>query len=69
MKNNEIADVLTQIGTLLELRGENPFKVRAYGSGALALEAIEESELATLIAEDRLESVKGIGEALAQKIS
>ena len=69
MKKNEIADVLTQIGTLLELRGENPFKVRAYGSGARALEAIEESELATLIAEDRLESVKGIGEALAQKIS
>ena len=39
MKKNEIADVLTQIGTLLELRGENPFKVRAYGSGARALEA------------------------------
>jgi len=69
MTKNEIADVLTQIGTLLELKGENPFKIRAYGAGARALEAIEESELATLIAEDRLESVKGIGEALAQKIS
>lgn len=68
MNKNEIADVLTQIGTLLELKGENPFKIRAYGAGARALEAIEESELATLIAEDRLESVKGIGEALAQKI-
>ncbi len=68
MTKNEIADVLTQIGTLLELKGENPFKIRAYGAGARALEAIEESELATLIAEDRLESVKGIGEALAQKI-
>ena len=68
MTKNEIADVLTQIGTLLELKGENPFKVRAYGAGARALEAIEESELATLIAEDRLQSVKGIGEALAQKI-
>ncbi len=68
MTKNEIADVLTQIGTLLELKGENPFKVRAYGAGARALEAIEESELTTLIAEDRLQSVKGIGEALAQKI-
>lgn len=68
MTKNEIADVLTQIGTLLELKGENPFKVRAYGAGARALEAIEESELATLIAEDRLQTVKGIGEALAQKI-
>jgi len=69
MTKNEIADVLAQIGTLLELKGENPFKVRAYGAGARALEAIEESELATLIAEDRLPSVKGIGDALAQKIS
>ncbi len=68
MTKNEIADVLTQIGALLELNGENPFKIRAYGAGARALEAIEESELTTLIAENRLESVKGIGEALAQKI-
>jgi DNA polymerase (family 10) len=68
MTKNEIADVLTQIGTLLELKGENPFKVRAYVAGARALEAIEEGELATLIAEDRLRTVKGIGEALAQKI-
>ena len=69
MTKNEIADVLTEIGTLLELKGENPFKIRAYQSGARALEAIEEEELAALIGEKRLESVKGIGEALAQKIT
>ncbi|MBL9212270.1 MAG: DNA polymerase/3'-5' exonuclease PolX [Opitutaceae bacterium] len=68
MTKNEIADVLTEIATLLELQGENPFKVRAYQTGARALEAIEEAELARLIAADELESVKGIGEALAQKI-
>lgn len=68
MTKNEIADVLTQIGTLLELKGENPFKVRAYVAGARALEAIEEGELAVLIVENRLQSVQGIGEALAQKI-
>lgn len=66
---NEIADVLAEIGTLLELKGENPFKVRAYQSGARALEAIEEQELARLIASDELQTVKGIGEALGQKIS
>ena len=38
MTKNEIADVLTEIGTLLELKGENPFKVRAYQSGARALD-------------------------------
>ncbi len=69
MTKNEIADVLAEIGTLLELKGENPFKVRAYQAGARALEAIEDDELARLIAEEKLETVKGIGEALAQKIT
>jgi DNA polymerase (family 10) len=68
MTKNDIADVLNEIGTLLELKGENPFKVRAYQSGARVLEGIEDAELATLIREQRLESVKGLGEALAQKI-
>src|SRR3954469_2833582 len=66
---NEIADVLTEIGTLLELKGENPFKVRAYQTGARALEGIEETELGRLIKEEQLKSVKGIGDALAQKIT
>ncbi len=69
MTKNEIADVLAEIGTLLELKGENPFKVRAYQTGARALEAIEEADLARLIAEDALQSMKGIGGALAQKIA
>jgi DNA polymerase (family 10) len=69
MTKNEIADVLSEIGTLLELKGENPFKVRAYQAGARALEAIEEAELARLIAAGELKSVKGIGDALAQKIT
>jgi DNA polymerase (family X) len=66
---NEIADVLSEIATLLELKAENPFKVRAYQTGARALEGIEESELARLIANDELQSVRGIGEALGQKIA
>lgn len=69
MTKNEIADVLTEIGTLLELKGENPFKVRAYQTGARALEAIEEAELARLIAAGELGTIKGFGEALVQKIT
>jgi DNA polymerase (family 10) len=68
MTKNKIADVLTGIGTLLELKGENPFKTRAYLSGARVLESIEQDELDTLIREERLKTVKGIGDALAQKI-
>ncbi len=69
MTKARIAEVLDDIATLLELKGENPFKVRAYRAGARTLESIEEAELGRLVAEDRLQSVKGIGEALAQKIT
>lgn len=68
MTKNEIAEVLEEIGTLLELKGENPFKIRAYGSGARILESMEQEEVDRLLAEDDLDSVKGIGAALAQKI-
>lgn len=68
MTKNEIAEVLEEIGTLLELKGENPFKIRAYGSGARILESMEQEEIDRLVAADDLDSVKGIGAALAQKI-
>jgi DNA polymerase (family 10) len=69
MTKNEIADVLTEIGTLLELKGENPFKTRAYQAGARVLESLEQAEFETLVREENLKSVKGIGDALAQKIA
>jgi DNA polymerase (family 10) len=69
MTKNEIADVLSEIGTLMELKGENPFKVRAYSGGARAIEALEKDEFEKLVTEGRIQSVKGIGEALASKIA
>lgn len=69
MTKKEIADILDEIAVLLELKEENPFKVRAYQTGARAVEGIEESELGRLIAEERLGSIKGIGDALVQKIT
>jgi DNA polymerase (family 10) len=68
MDKAAIVDILEEIGTLLELKGENPFKVRAYQNGARALESMDES-LDTVIEEDRLGSVKGIGKALVDKIT
>ena len=68
MTKNEIADVLNEIAVLLDLKGENPFKIRAYQSGARVLESLEE-DLGKIIAEDRLGSIKGIGEALVKKIT
>jgi DNA polymerase (family X) len=64
----EVARVLREIGALLELEGENPFKLRAYENGARAVEALAEDP-AALAAEGRLTEVPGIGEALAKKIT
>ncbi len=68
MNKAEIAAVLNDIATLLELKGENPFKVRAYGTGARLIEALSEEEIDARVQAGTLEEVKGIGEALAQKI-
>jgi DNA polymerase (family 10) len=63
-----VARALREIGALLELEGENPFKVRAYENGARAVEGVVE-DLGALVETGRLREVKGIGEALAKKIA
>ena len=68
MDKDQVASVLVEIGTLLELKGENPFKTRAYHNGARTLEGLTEP-LEKLVAEDRLRGIKGIGEALQEKIT
>src|SRR5271170_6825154 len=69
MTKTEIADALNEIGMLMELKGENPFKVRAYSAGARAIEGLENDEFERLVTAGELRSVKGIGEALASKIT
>jgi DNA polymerase (family 10) len=68
MNKDEIADVFENIARLLELKGENPFKVRAYTHAARALETLSEP-LETLIAEERLTAIDGIGKATGEKIA
>ena len=68
MDKDKVAEVLVEIGTLLELKGENPFKTRAYFNGARTIESLNEP-LARLVAEKRLGELKGIGDALQQKIT
>jgi DNA polymerase (family 10) len=68
MDKDTVADILVEIGTLLELKGENPFKTRAYANAARTLEGLNEP-LEQLVAEKRLGEIKGIGEALEQKIT
>jgi hypothetical protein len=67
MDKKDIVEVLERIGTMMEIKGENPFKVRAYFSGARTLQTMEE-DLGTVIGEERLGDVPGIGKALTEKI-
>src|SRR3954469_6162442 len=67
MNKEQVAEVLTNIATLLDLKGENPFKSRAYLSAARALEMLDEP-MEKLIAENRLADVKGIGDSLQKRI-
>lgn len=68
MDKHQIARVLDEIGTLLELQGENPFRCQAYHSAARALEQLEEN-LDTVIAEGRLGDIRGIGSTMQEKIT
>lgn len=67
MDKADIVEVLESIAVLLELKGENPFKIRAYTGGARVLETME-SDLGELIANGELGSIRGIGSALVDKI-
>lgn len=68
MDKHQVAAILDEIGTLLELQGESPFRCNAYHNGARAIEQLEE-DLATVVREGRLTSVPGIGDTLREKIT
>ncbi|MEY2488096.1 MAG: polymerase [Verrucomicrobiota bacterium] len=67
MDKATIADVLEKIATLLELKGENPFKIRAYTNAARSLETWG-GNISDLRDEETLEKIPGIGKAIAAKI-
>jgi len=67
MTKEGIAEVLEQIATLLELKGENPFKIRAYTNAARSLETFG-GNLGDLKDEETLEKIPGVGKAIAAKI-
>jgi DNA polymerase (family 10) len=64
----QIAEALEEIATLLELKEENPFKIRAYQNAARSIEAFGAS-FSDLQNQETLEKIPGIGKAIAAKIS
>ncbi len=68
MTNAQIAAFFEQMADLLEFRGENAFRVRAYRNGARALHDLAES-VEAIVADDwkRLMKIEGVGKAVAEK--
>ena len=67
MTKSQIAETLQEIATLLELKDENPFKIRAYANAARSLETFG-GNLSDLQDEEALAKIPGIGKAIAAKI-
>ncbi|RYD33622.1 MAG: histidinol-phosphatase [Verrucomicrobiaceae bacterium] len=62
-----LAEVLEEIALLLELKAENPFKIRAYRQGAEAVRAFD-GDIVQRAADNELAGIKGIGDALRDKL-
>jgi DNA polymerase (family 10) len=67
MKNGEIAVLFNQIADFLEIKGENPFRVRAYRRAAQTMEGLTE-DVAVIAERGGLLEIPGIGKDLAGKI-
>ena len=64
----QIAEALEEIATLLELKEENPFKIRAYQNAARSIEAFGAS-FSDLQNQEALEKIPGIGKAIAEVVA
>jgi len=67
VKNLELAWILEEIGDLLELQGESPFKVRAYRRAARSVELLPE-DIETVWRRGELGRIEGVGKAIEAKI-
>ena len=67
MDKKKVAEILDEMGTLLEIKGANPFRCRAFHNAAINVESLSE-DLGELASNDRLTEVPGIGKGIAQVI-
>lgn len=67
MKNLELSRIFEQIARILKIKGENPFKIRAYEKVALVLENLP-IDIETIYQQEGLNNIPGVGEGIAKKI-
>ena len=68
MTNAEVAKVFDEIADLLEMKGENQFKIRAYRQAALTIKKLPAEVERMVRNEEDLQEIPGIGDAIATKI-
>ena len=68
MKNTEIAEIFNNIADILEIKGDNPFRIRAYRKAAQNIENIVE-DLEKVANKNLLLQISGVGKDLAEKIT
>ena len=67
VSRDDLAAVLDEIALLLEIKGENPFKTRAYRNGAETVRNLQ-GEIVAMAAANNLDGIKGLGKALQEKL-
>lgn len=68
MKNQEIARIFNEIADLLEIKNDNPFRIRAYRKAAQNIESLSEDVTEIVKSNKKLTDIPGIGKDLAEKI-
>jgi DNA polymerase (family 10) len=66
MSNKEIAAAFRELGRIMELHGDNPFKIRSYQNAYMTLRKLDQP--VAELSEEALGQIKGIGKAISGKI-
>ena len=68
MENRTISDIFTEIADILDIQGENPFRVRSYRNAARTIGDMSQSLESMVRAGKNLEEIPGIGKSISEKI-
>ncbi len=68
MDKKAVISILDEMGTLLELKGENPFRARAYHNASRAVEGVTQ-DIGSLVDSGEIREVEGIGQTIADVIA
>ena len=68
MQNKGIADIFTEIADILDIQGENPFRVRSYRNASRTIADLSQSAESMVRTGQNLEAIPGIGKSIHEKI-